>query len=244
MSVNDSLFNNKKHTTNSIKLRHMFQNEDEEGIKQESNEFDIEEQYQKNKAKIAKKFNIDNEKEFNETTLHSLKQLLHLNSYKPTQSIYDFIEEIKQENEAKLNEITINEQIEPNNKKENVDNININDLIITSEKDIFNSTDQKSILQNLINDINSNSMDNNNYDNELFEKNIDEMIKETQDEIDLKNVEKSSDEEIEEDYNRTSILPFLFIVCIILLGIAGYLYRDIIFNIDFKEILKYFTDKF
>lgn len=122
----------------------------------------------------------------------------------------------------------------------NSEEINIDEIIKTSEQEIFSAKDQRTVLLNLIDDISNNSK-NIQYDDSRFEQNIKEIINETQEEeLNLDLVEKEEENPVVEDKTndndkktkgRTTykMSPVLVIIIIIVLSIlAVYVNREVI----------------
>lgn len=227
-----------KDKDHSVKMPHMFQ-------KTYSNiENDFLEVHQDNLSKILRSYRHNESTDNQNSLIEYLKKLMYIDTF--DESVNDYLETLKvkylhiEEKEEVLetpNELTPIEEIEVSNNKEEI--LDISDIFKSSEQEIINTKDQKSLLKDLIADINLNSKTNNQYDDLQFQKNIEDIINETRKEdVEQQVLNTDIGENNKKRKKNRNFYPyFLIITIIILLGVLGYVYLDLIielFNRFFK----------
>ncbi|NLC94066.1 MAG: hypothetical protein GX676_00030 [Bacilli bacterium] len=170
-----------------------------------------------------------------ETKLLELRQTL----IKEIPHVEETVEEV--ENMEVVTETVTEEIVETN------EDINIDEIIKTTEQEIFSAKDQRAVLMNLIEDINMNSKKT-QYDDSKFEQNIQEIIKETQEEdepqmelaeyevethpaeeVIVQNNPQTSDTKPSKLKKSYKLSPVIAILIIIVLGVVAiYVNRDAI----------------
>lgn len=247
MSTNDKQTNtNYKNQKN--KMPHMFQKSNQ-GPKLDTDDIDLLPQHQQNLSKIVKSYRSPQDIHLGvkrDTLVSTAKNLLETQTNEGIDSLYDYLEQLKTKYSLeKVPDVDENKKIEAENNEttikieESSDQININDILQKSEQEIINSTDQKSLLKSLIDDINLNSSSRTNNDDSMLEHNITEIINETVDEdIIIEEVEETTiDNDIEKPVvQKKNIYGILIIFFLIILVIMGYLYKDIFLEF-FEKIL-------
>lgn len=229
MNSNDS--SNKQ---SNIKLRHMFQSSDDlnHGIYYIPDTLDHEKM-----NKISVKFT--SEKKQDVSLLDSVRNMIELSKNNPTQSLLDYIEELKslyRQKESIEIETTIDEP--------NVEEVKIDQIISQTEKDLLKSKDQKLVLFDLINDINKTSTTKSSFDEERFTQNIASLINDHEEEEKITIKDSKKDTKVSEMTNtkeeavtkgkkkktrlkrrKGKLIAFLLFV-VFGLSIIFYLYKD------------------
>lgn len=144
----------------TIRLPHMFQ----KSFRSISRNHDID-FLDANLAKIVKSYQNTSNSSISVT--ESIKRLLQDEKYQVEKLIDEYLKELNRSYRKKEINETINEEID------------IDEILKSSEEEIKKHKDQKSLLKNLIDDININDNTNLRYDDEKFASNIEAMIKET-----------------------------------------------------------------
>ena len=144
----------------TIRLPHMFQKSNRNISRGHDSDF-----LNANLAKIVKSY--QNTKINSLSVSESIRGLLKEEKYQVEELIDNYLTELNNRYRKK----EINETIK-------VD-IDIDEIIKSSEEEIKKHKDQKSLLKNLIDDIKINDSDNLRYDDEKFVSNIEAMIKES-----------------------------------------------------------------
>ncbi len=232
----------------SIKTPHMFQKNNQESIII-GHDIDLLPQHQENLSKIVRRYRSKNDQNIEINTNSLVENLKHFLEIKPTDEIktlYDYIEDMKKRyiNKIESNEEDNSEELEEVEEKVDQEEIekteikeepfNISDLIKTSEQEILNSKDQKSLLQSLIQDINQNSSNKAQYDDSQLERNMNKMMNDDIIEEETKDIIENKKEEYKDLEVKKSHSKWIWIIIIlILLGIAGYVYKD--FILDFIQ---------
>jgi hypothetical protein len=146
----------------NVKLKHMFQSSEEDyhnGLGYIPDTLDLE-----NQNKIALKFKSINQND--STLLDSVKKMIKVNESDPTKSLLDYIDDLKNLYSSASGTVA---------HKEVVEHVNISDIITQAEKDLLNQKDQKTILLNLINEINSTTINKHKFEDDCFEQNMTEL---------------------------------------------------------------------
>ncbi|QVK16987.1 hypothetical protein KHQ81_08805 [Mycoplasmatota bacterium] len=255
MSINDKQIHT-NYKNQKSKMPHMFQksNQDTNLV---NDDIDLLPQHQHNLSKIVKSYQSSQKidlKGENNTLVSTVKNLLETQTTEEINSLYDYLEQLKG-NYVSEKVLDVDEQIdlEPDNDETNFeievsteqdhnnDDVNINDILHKSEQEIINTTDQKSLLKSLIDDINLNSSSNTNNDDSLLEDNMNEIIDETVEEDFVADEIKktTSDNQQTKPTVKKKILPsILLIMFFILLAILIFLYRETILEFIQKILLQ------
>ncbi len=205
---------------------------------QDSSDIELLSEHRENLAKIMKSYRSYHEKgtDINaNSVVDSLKNLLALHNINETTSLYNYLAEIKIKYLNEISDTPIEESIEEEVEleleqivEEKVEHVDMDDIFKSTEQEILNAKDQKSLLMSLIADINVNSSSKTKYDDTQFERNIKEMIDETIMDKDEVFTEDNNDEEVHSRKIRSGLL---LIIIFILLGVAVYLNRDTIMDL-------------
>lgn len=179
-----------------------------------------------NLAKIVKSYrNTSETTKFKQNSIiESIKNLLNDNEFEEEVVLSEYLSEIKNKYlDSKLEEEVIYvKEVE----EEKV--YNIEDILKSSEQEIFNTKDQKGLLKNLIDDININTNNNISYDDEKFMNNMQEIINESLNEDNIVKQEENNNEV----RMKKSKSPFIFVLLLVVfLSTSGYIFKDKIISL-------------
>jgi hypothetical protein len=181
------------------------------------------------------------------TLLKSVKKMMDLNREDATTPLLCEIDALKETYQIETNIdktrplIDVHEVSEP---------IEFDQIIQSSEKALFSATNQKDLLKSLIDDINSSSNTNINYDDTLFMENINRIVAEDDEEVvpvsqpvSLNRVIKEQTPEPIEDIKgqeKSRLISNLLIVLLVIMVIFGvsYLYKDLIIELFEANLLE------
>lgn len=238
MNTNDKQTNT-DNKNRKVKMPHMFQKSNQEP-KLVSDNLDLFPEHEQNLSKIVRSYQSYQDFKVQvktNTLVTNAKNLLETQTNEEIKSLYEYLDQLKtkfvQEKEPNVDDKTENEDEISDSiitTEASDDQVNINDLLLKTEKEIISTQDQKTLLKSLIDDINLNSSNKNSYDDSQFEHNMTEIINETieEDEIVDEIEEFSTDEPSEKPVVQNNKLSgILIIILIIVLVIMGYVYKDI-----------------
>ena len=179
-----------------------------------------------NLAKIVKSYRntSENTKFKQNSIIESIKNLLNDNEFEEEVVLNEYLSEIKN----KYLDTKLEEEVIPVKEVEEEKVFNIEDILKSSEQEIFNTKDQKGLLKNLIDDININTNNNISYDDEKFMNNMQEIINESLNEDNIVKQEENNNEV----RMKKSKSPFIFVLLLVVfLSTSGYIFKDKIISL-------------